>query len=278
MTARIPQEGPDRPAEGSVLTNGRQAPVGAGAIADLVGSPLYSSSSSRVVSVRGGAPCDVYVGRRTRTHQGSPWGNPHPLAANSTRARASSVLTYAHELAAGRFGTQDDLVGALAGRTLGCWCAPLLCHGHPLAILVNAGEVALTTFIHELESTAAAMPYRLLVTGSRDWSDEVTVANALFDIWAGWGRPSEAVLVAGGASGADEIAARLWSRAGLRVETHPAEWELHGRRAGMIRNAQMVASGVDHCVAFSRNDSPGTKQCMTAAQKAGIPTSVHRSV
>ena len=108
---------------------------------------------------------------------------------------------------------------------------------------------------------------RVLVTGSRDWADRQAIAAALRD----WQAPG-AVLVHGGARGADRIAAALWRSWGLRDEPHPADWHRHGRAAGPIRNQQMVAAGADVCLAFIRHASRGATHCAATAEHAGIPT------
>ena len=235
----------------------------------------FKSADALVSNVAVGGACEVYVGRRTRTHAGSPWGNPHVLVGNSARSRLECVRAYANDLMEGRFGSSVSITAALQGRILGCWCAPSLCHAHSLAVLANLGEKQLELFIDVLGNAHRGEPRRLLVTGSRTWTDREAIAAALYTAWDGWGRPADAVLIAGGAGGADRIAAECWEKAGLRVETHLPDWESHGQRAGMIRNAAMVASGADACLAFQVGDSKGTAQAMRAAAKAGIPVTHH---
>ena len=108
---------------------------------------------------------------------------------------------------------------------------------------------------------------RILVTGSRTWADATTIA-AVLRRW----RTPDAVLVHGGARGADRIAARIWRARGLPTEEHPADWPRHGRAAGPIRNQQMVQAGADVCLAFIQDHSRGATDCATAAEYAGIPT------
>jgi hypothetical protein len=61
------------------------------------------------------------------------------------------------------------------------------------------------------------------------------------------------------------------------VEPHPADWKRFGRkRAGIIRNAQMVQAGADQCLAFIRNYSHGATHCSQLAVKAHIPTIIYR--
>ena len=107
----------------------------------------------------------------------------------------------------------------------------------------------------------------MLVTGSRTWTDETVIADALREQRA----DGTAVLVSGACPrGADAIAERLWAGWGGPVERHPADWA-SGRDAGMRRNAAMVASGADVCLAFIRDRSPGASHTARLAERAGIP-------
>lgn len=117
---------------------------------------------------------------------------------------------------------------------------------------------------------------RLLVTGSRNWTDRAVMWHALRNAWhelTGQGF-EHVVLVHGAARGADSLAAQVWSAAGLTVETHPADWDGHGLEAGPIRNTHMVGLGAELCLAFPLGKSVGTRHCMREAERAGIPVRV----
>lgn len=120
------------------------------------------------------------------------------------------------------------------------------------------------------------MSKRILVTGSRHWSNETAVRNALTNTLRVLDVPAaRAVLVHGDAPGLDTIAAKVAWSLGMAVEAHPAKWSEHGRAAGPIRNAEMVAAGADVCLAFplgGPSGSRGTYNCLRAAREAGIPT------
>lgn len=112
--------------------------------------------------------------------------------------------------------------------------------------------------------------YRVLVTGSRRWTDTAKVYSALFDTVVVV--DSDVTVVHGGCpTGADAIAEDIvnaWP-ALVVTEVHPADWS-KGKRAGPIRNKEMVALGADVCLAFIDKDSIGSVQCAKAAEKAGI--------
>ncbi len=73
-------------------------------------------------------PYDVYVARPSK------WGNPFVIGRDGTREMV--IAKYEGYIAA-----QPHLLAALhelRGKRLGCWCAPLPCHGDVLARLANA--------------------------------------------------------------------------------------------------------------------------------------------
>jgi hypothetical protein len=123
-------------------------------------------------------------------------------------------------------------------------------------------------------------PYRILITGSRDWPTPATVWAALNDTRDEALIADRQLIVVHGACprGADEYAAR-WCKTATQFavgsvteEKHPANWQLNGKRAGFIRNQHMVNLGADLCLAFIRNSSRGASHTALIAEEAGIPT------
>lgn len=113
---------------------------------------------------------------------------------------------------------------------------------------------------------------RILVTGSREWTDRAMIEEALISLTRGlsW---HKVTVIHGGARGADLIADQVAHDFDMQVEVHPADWEMHGKAAGPIRNQEMVDAGADVCVAFFHPDAQnrGTSDCAARAAKAGIP-------
>jgi hypothetical protein len=111
---------------------------------------------------------------------------------------------------------------------------------------------------------------RILVTGSRTWTDRETIAWVL-QHWCPC--PEISTLVHGAATGADSIAAECGEELGMTVEPHPVkreQWRIAGKRAGHLRNQYMVDLGADLCLAFQVGDSSGTADCVRRAHAAGI--------
>lgn len=109
---------------------------------------------------------------------------------------------------------------------------------------------------------------RVIVCGSRTWTDWLMIADRLGRL------PAGSTVVHGGAKGADLIAARCAERLHLEVEPHPARWDKYGKRAGHIRNSEMGALGADLVIAFWDGHSKGTQNMLDNAAFYGIPYEV----
>ncbi len=131
--------------------------------------------------------------------------------------------------------------------------------------------------------------YRVLVTGSQLWTDKTFVfeeldrqLNVFFDKYNDL--VDKFVLVHGACPNGADAFAQEWFEHRRRfnpdimyVERHPADWKGPRKRgAGYARNAEMVASGADYCLAFILNESNGSTHCSGLAEKAGIETQIHR--
>lgn len=112
---------------------------------------------------------------------------------------------------------------------------------------------------------------RILITGSRDWTDYVAIEQAL-KVYG----DEDSIIVHGACpTGADDMADDIARELGWAVERHPAEWYKNGKydnRAGFIRNSEMVDLGASLCLAFIKNDSRGATMCAKLAMGTGIPT------
>lgn len=115
------------------------------------------------------------------------------------------------------------------------------------------------------EEEAASM--RVIVCGSRRWRDRQAIIDRLADL----PDPGSVTIVHGNAQGADRIAHQEAQKLGLLVDVWPADWGSLGKRAGVIRNGLMAASGADLCIAFWDGQSKGTLDMMKKAEAAGIP-------
>jgi hypothetical protein len=115
---------------------------------------------------------------------------------------------------------------------------------------------------------------KILVTGSRDWADPRTIELEVFRALYEWKTPHrEAVLIHGACpTGADALADDYARATGMHVIRRPADWDRYGKRAGFLRNVELVELEPDVCLAFIRQDSKGATMTANLAEKAGIET------
>lgn len=108
----------------------------------------------------------------------------------------------------------------------------------------------------------------VLVCGGREYNDAQTFGRVMYEqVLAKYQSPH---IIAGGARGADTLA-RDWAKSWrLEYTEYPADWERYGKRAGMIRNKQMLGDGQpDLVVAFP--GGVGTAMMIRIAREAGVP-------
>jgi hypothetical protein len=115
---------------------------------------------------------------------------------------------------------------------------------------------------------------RLLVCGSRHWTNAPLIFNAIQDLDHIW--PIECV-IHGGARGADTMAAQVAERLGIFILTFAPDWKRYGRGAGVRRNQEMLdISKPTRWLAFTNNldTSRGTADMVRRLRRAGIPGEV----
>jgi hypothetical protein len=109
---------------------------------------------------------------------------------------------------------------------------------------------------------------KIAIVGSRAFSD-----YELMEKWIPALIPQkEAIteIVSGGARGADSLAERYARKHEIPLKVFPANWNLYGKSAGFMRNAEIVAY-CDRVIAFWDGFSHGTQDTMNKARIAGKP-------
>jgi len=112
---------------------------------------------------------------------------------------------------------------------------------------------------------------RILVCGDREWENTEAIVRELSKL------PPGTVIIEGEARGADSIARDVAIGLGFEVLRFPANWVMHGKKAGPLRNRQMADDGhPDEVWAFHANivASKGTKDMVGYARKKGIPVKI----
>jgi hypothetical protein len=107
---------------------------------------------------------------------------------------------------------------------------------------------------------------RVLVAGSKFWTDWQTLMAALSLVWE-----PDAVLVTGACpEGAEELAAWCWRQWGGRVQRWEFDWdEPHGTVVAS-RHRRMLEGGADVCLDFG--SATGPHALSTMSREAGVPT------
>ena len=105
---------------------------------------------------------------------------------------------------------------------------------------------------------------RTIIAGSRDIDDmkllESAIAESKMDI---------TIVVCGEARGVDWLGKEWAISRNIPVHSFPANWSLHGKRAGFIRNTEM-AENADALIAVWDGESRGTKMMIDIAKKKGL--------
>lgn len=113
---------------------------------------------------------------------------------------------------------------------------------------------------------------RIVVTGSRAWSNDIAIYQTLYEAHKAHG---PFTLVHGACStGADAMAHHWYEVVGRLLNCEEvkfqADWGQFGKRAGPIRNKQMIEAGADLVLAFPLPRGSGTQHTIDLARAAGI--------
>ena len=108
---------------------------------------------------------------------------------------------------------------------------------------------------------------RVLVCGGRDYNDSLRVIAVLDRVHR---LRTISCVIHGNAKGADTCAA-LWAEMrSVDALAFPAQWDLYGKRAGFLRNTQMLDEGLpDAVIAFP--GGVGTAMMVKISEDRGIP-------
>lgn len=120
----------------------------------------------------------------------------------------------------------------------------------------------------ELISTWPPEAKRIIVCGPRTWSQPFYVRCVLMNIRQRYGSVG-VTIVNGLARGVDTFAYKIGEELGFTLEGHRANWQMHGKGAGVVRNYQMLDTGVDLTVAIGWGK--GTQDMVDQSTDQGVP-------
>lgn len=113
------------------------------------------------------------------------------------------------------------------------------------------------------------MTMKLLIAGSRGYNDydafRMKVDKCLREH-----DKSKIEIIEGGAKGVDRLARRYAIENEMVYRTFEADWEQHGKSAGMIRNKQM-ANVATYAIIFWDGESNGTRNMIENCEHQNIP-------
>ena len=114
---------------------------------------------------------------------------------------------------------------------------------------------------------------RVLVCGGRDYSNVEQLYKVLDRVDGSWESADStgpiSTIISGHARGADQLAEKYANEKNIPLEIYPAQWDVYGKSAGVIRNQEMLDEGLpDLVVAFP--GGKGTAHMVKIAQKANV--------
>ncbi len=111
---------------------------------------------------------------------------------------------------------------------------------------------------------------KIAIVGSRTFEDYELLCKFIGSVLSDGELASVEAVVSGAARGADTLAERYAAERGLEMIVFPAEWKKYGRRAGFIRNVDIIRE-CDICFAFWDGESHGTKHDIELCDETGKP-------
>lgn len=117
---------------------------------------------------------------------------------------------------------------------------------------------------------------KILVCGCRDWTDGAKIEEEMCN-YANLAHQAveSLVVISGGAKGADSIAAKLAKSWKWHLRVFLADWDSHGRAAGVMRNQKMLdVECPDQVLAFWDGRSKGTLDMISRAVRYGVEVSI----
>lgn len=111
---------------------------------------------------------------------------------------------------------------------------------------------------------------KVAIVGSRNYNNLEAVRKYVRAL------PKGTTVVSGGARGVDSVAEAEALACGLTVQSIPANWNKFGKRAGPIRNKEIVEAS-DIVVAFWDGTSKGTRSTIGIARDLNKAVDVRRT-
>ena len=115
--------------------------------------------------------------------------------------------------------------------------------------------------------------FKLIVAGGRDFKDAELLSRTINDMATRIYADKAISIVTGMAQGADLLAYYFAVKHNVVTYKFPADWNKHGKSAGMIRNKEM-GDFSDGLLAFWDQKSRGTRQMIEYMQSLNKPAHI----
>ena len=109
---------------------------------------------------------------------------------------------------------------------------------------------------------------RIAIIGSRNFDNYKLVIETLKPY-----KSKISLIVSGAAKGADSLGEKWAIDNKIQTLIFPADWEKHGKRAGFIRNEDIIKN-CDGVIAFWNGISKGTAHSLSLAEKYNKPVKI----
>jgi len=114
---------------------------------------------------------------------------------------------------------------------------------------------------------------KIIIAGSRTITDKAKINAMIFrgvNKLVPFDKINEVIIISGGARGVDTEGENWAKSFGFPIERYLAQWDKFGKRAGFIRNKQMI-DNADALIAIWDGKSKGTEHTINLAKQRGIP-------
>lgn len=115
--------------------------------------------------------------------------------------------------------------------------------------------------------------FKLIVAGSRTFNDYELLSRVIFAYAED--TDLEVSIVSGMAKGADMLAARFAQEHNIKLYKFHADWNIHGKRAGFLRNEDM-GKFADGLLALWDGESRGTEHMIKFMRSLNKPVTLFK--
>lgn len=117
--------------------------------------------------------------------------------------------------------------------------------------------------------------FKLIVAGGRDFNDYALLSKELMRVAIDHYDDKAVSIVSGMTNGADSLAVDFAREHDVELYAFPADWDTHGKRAGILRNEKM-GRFADGLLAFWDGQSRGTAHMIQFMERLGKPVHIAR--